>query len=440
MSEAHPYHTLEELRKLSTEALQMLWDSVPVERQRSYRDAYERELRAAGAEGSDRRERQIALELLRRYHDVALVPVGTRWARTPTRVQASARASDGYPTDNTESQQNTGRPSPKVVFALGGAVLLMVALVFLRPGRGENAAVMSTPTATPLLTTPTPLALDAADDVIGGGDSGRAVSYPITLQVSAGNDEPPRVWVVQRRTVRTSEWNYDPNPDTASFLSGMSVHPVIGIPYSEANAAWFDAISTGATFILQMNTGAILTYHFADKRTLRRSDTEFFRQIAPGLALLLIGETDETGLPTAERTLISADYPPEQELSRTGGLADVLALPTLSPVVPTAPVVPAPFAGLDAQVIAATYGNGAISIRLRLYNGSTTPILLTSNDIWLALGYTANPVGPHIPAENLAPFSLLPDQAANVNLVWAWNDEPFATLAVGDYRFGCQLQ
>src|SRR5690606_33775163 len=40
--------------------------------------------------------------------------------------------------------------------------------------------------------------------------------------------------------------------------------------------------------------------------------------VSPGLVLLLIGETDDDGLPTATRTLVTATYPPEQELSRDG--------------------------------------------------------------------------------------------------------------------------
>ena len=45
----------------------------------------------AGAVGSDVLEAQVAAELLRRYNDDALVPVGMRWARTPERVQVAAR-------------------------------------------------------------------------------------------------------------------------------------------------------------------------------------------------------------------------------------------------------------------------------------------------------------------------------------------------------------
>lgn len=39
-----------------------------------------------------------------------------------------------------------------------------------------------------------------------------------------------------------------------------------------------------------------------------------------------------------------------------------------------------------------------------------------------------NPPGPRTPAEGLARFDLLPDQAANVTLIWAWAGEPFGSL------------
>ena len=96
-----------------------------------------------------------------------------------------------------------------------------------------------------------------------------------------------RVWVVQRRAVAASQWNFDPDPDTASFLNGMSVRPVIGVPWSEDNATWFNEIRSGTTFTVQMNTGAILRYQFEQKSEVRRSDTEIFRQVSPGLVLLI---------------------------------------------------------------------------------------------------------------------------------------------------------
>ncbi|MBK8035393.1 MAG: hypothetical protein IPK17_39005, partial [Chloroflexi bacterium] len=226
-----------------------------------------------------------------------------------------------------------------MIAVLGALMFLMLAFLLLRGGDGtsgmaETTAEVDVTATLPPGITPTPLALEAQDEVIEGGDTSRAPFYPINLQISLPDQTVPRVWVVQRRAVRASEWNFDPNPDTASFLNGMSVRPVIGIPWSEDNAAWFAQISAGAEFRLQMNTGAILTFAFEDKRDVRRSDTGIFRQVNPGLVLLLLGETDAEGLPTGTRTLVTAIYPVEQELGRAGELIGALAQPVVA-VTPT---------------------------------------------------------------------------------------------------------
>jgi hypothetical protein len=318
------YHSIEELRGLSLSELHALWELVPTDRQRAYKAAYEREVRTAGAVGSDELERQVAAELLKRYDEAALVPVGSRWARTPGRVQEAAQQNVVLDAPEDEVRPASGKPSPKVMIAVGLAALLFFGLMFTRLLGGRSTSDVEvtpevSPTPTPLVSpTPTPLALEAQDDVIQGGDSGREVAYPVNLQVILPDGDAPRVWVVQRRRVQASEWRFDLNPDTASFVNGMSVRPVIGIPWSEENESYFDDIGEGASFLLTMNTGAVLRFEFDDRREVRRSETSIFRQVSPGLVLLLIGETDEDGLPTATRTLVTATYPPEQELSRDG--------------------------------------------------------------------------------------------------------------------------
>ena len=318
------YHSIEELRGLSLSDLHALWELVPTDRQRAYKAAYEREVRTAGAVGSDELERQVATELLKRYDEAALVPVGSRWARTPGRVQEAAQQNVVLDAPEDEVKPASGKPSPKVMLAVGVVAVLFFGLMFTRLLGGRSSDAIETtpeisPTPTPLVSpTPTPLALEAQDDVIQGGDSGREVAYPVNLQVILTDGDAPRVWVVQRRRVQASEWRFDLNPDTASFVNGMSVRPVIGIPWSEENESYFDDIGAGASFLLTMNTGAVLRFEFDDRREVRRSETSIFRQVSPGLVLLLIGETDEDGLPTATRTLVTATYPPEQELSRDG--------------------------------------------------------------------------------------------------------------------------
>jgi len=317
------YEPIEHLRKLSLNELQALWELVPTDRQRAYKAAYDREVRSAGAVGSDALERQVAAELLKRYDEAALVPVGARWARTPGRVQAAASQNVALDAPEDELKPASSKPSTKVVLVLGLLTLAgMGFLVTHLAGGGQSSMVTATPraslTPTPRVSpTPTPLALEDQDAVIQGGDSAREAAYPVSLQITA-DEAAPRVWVVQRRKVQASEWNFDPNPDTASFVSGMSVRPVIGIPWSEENAAFFSQIEAGTSFLLTMNTGAELRFVFDDKRQVRRSETSIFRQISPGLALLLIGERDSEGNPTAARTIVTAIYPPEQELSRDG--------------------------------------------------------------------------------------------------------------------------
>lgn len=444
MSEMLRYHTVEELRALSLDELRALWELVPTDRQRAYRAAYDREVKTAGAEGSDAKERKIALVLLKRYYESALVPIGLRWARAPRRVQAAAERGAGFDSLEDTTAAKVTKPSGKVLAVMGVLMIGMIALVLLR---GGGSSAETTPEADMTATlpggmTPTPLALEAQDEVIEGGDTSRAPFYPINLQITIPASGVPRVWVVQRRAVRASEWNFDSNPDTASYLNGMRVRPVIGIPWSEDNAAWFAQIAEGAEFRLQMNTGAILTFAFEDKREVRRSDTGIFRQVNPGLVLLLLGATDDEGLPTGTRTLVTAAYPTEQELGRMGELIGVPVQPviaiTLTPL-PTATPTPIPFIGLDVQIVSVTTSEGQITTRLRLYNGGAAPVPITPDDLWLALGYAENPPGPRLPAVGLIPFDLLPGQAADITLTWVWQDEPYASLGVGAWRFALQF-
>jgi hypothetical protein len=444
MNDNLTFHTVDELRGLPTEALTALWELVPTDRQKSYKAAYDGEVRAAGAAGSDILERQLSGELLRRYLETALVPVGSRWARTPTRVQTAAKQDDGLEISGTDTRQHP--PSFKLV-AIGGVIaLIFVGLIAIRLVGSRSPSVVAhtvIPSLTPTLRispTPTPLALEEQDAIVQSGDADRAAAYPVSLQISTGDDDAPRVWVVQRRTIRAAEWKFDDNSDTASFLSGMSVRPVIGIPYAPENAILFRHLETGSVFTITLNTGAVLTYKFATKRSVRRSETDIFRQIGPGLVLLLIGETDRDGLPTGTRTLVTGGYAPDQELSRTGELIDAGLLPPIeTTLVSTPTALPPRFAGVDVQIIAVTQTEGQMTTRLRVYNGGAGTLNLMPDDIWLSLGYAAEPPGPRIPSEGMSALNLLPGQAVDLTLVWPWASEPYASLGIGEYRFAIQF-
>jgi hypothetical protein len=452
MSEHLTYHTIEELRALSIEDLRALWELVPTDRQHRYQTVYQREVRTNGASGSDALEQQVVTALTQRYDEGALVPVGARWARTPARIQEAVK--DGQALVPPEAEFTPPATNRRqLALILGGAALFLVVFVFLLSTRGGDDAQPADTTGkhaanvTPTLRhtpSPTPIALEEQDVIIRDGVRDRAPAYPVNLQVLPVGQAQPRVFVVQRRKVAVSEWEYDANPDTASFIQGLSVRPVIGVPWSPENAALFESMGPGATFSIRLNTGAVQQFDFASKTEVSRSDTSAFRQIEPGLVLVLIGERDARGAPTATRLLVLATYPPEQELSRDDVLvADLMDLPvvgvTPTPPLPTATPLPARDL-LHVDVIAVETVAGRVAVRLRAYNAQPEPVDLRPDDFAIAFGYAPQPPGPWTTADGLETFTLLPGQAADLTLHWAWAGEPYAILRFGVYRYAVQLE
>lgn len=448
MSETLGYYTLDELNALSLLELAALWELVPTDRQRRYKTVYDREVKQAGAVGSDALEKNVTEELLNRYQTTALVPIGARWARTPTRIQQAVKSDADLVAPEAAEEQNRPKKPPVALLAGAGVAFLLMVL-FILPrlgGRGQQTAANATVTATMTLTatlgkspTPTPIALEQQDSVIQGGDSSRTVAFPVNLRVALPGASQPRVFVVQRRVIQTAEWNFDPNPDTASYIAGLTVRPVIGVPYSAENAALFRSMADGTTFTLQMNTGAALRFTFEQRLVVSRSDTGIFRQVGPGLVVALIGEHGLDGAPTATRIVITATYAPDQELARDGALTGLLPTiaPTLTPT--SSPTLP-PLSQLDVQVVGVETTPGHVTVRLRIFNGQPQPVHITSDTIWLAVGYAPEPSGPRVSAGSLVPFDLLPGQAADLSLSWVWAGEPYGSLSVGSYLYGITLR
>ncbi len=452
MSEHLAYHTVEDLRALSIGELRTLWELVPTDRQHRYQTIYQREVRTNGASGSDALEQQVVTALIQRYEDGALVPIGARWAKTPARIQEAVRQGEPLVAPETEhTPPASNRTQMAVIF--GGAALFLIffALILLARRSGDDpratGAADRSSYATPTLRytpSPTPIALEEQDVIIRDGVRDRAPAYPVNLQILPAGQTQPRLFVVQRRKVELSECQYDPNPDTASFIQALSVRPVIGVPWSEENETLFESLGPGATFNIRLNTGAVQQFEFASQTEVSRSDTSAFRQIEPGLVLVLIGERNNRGAPTAARRLVLATYPPEQELSRDNVLAsDLMDLPvvdvTPTPPMPTATPIPARDL-LHVDVISVETVEGRVTVRLRAYNGQSEPVDIRPEDLSLALGYEPQPPGPWTTAEGLEPFTLLPGQAVDLTLIWTWSGEPYATLRLGVYQYALQLE
>jgi hypothetical protein len=450
-SDVFTYHSVNELQAMELRDVQALWELVPTDRQRQYKVILDRFLRSQGAAGTDAAEMSAIRQILDKYyveeHMVPVLPTGDIWVKVPKQVREAAQNNVELARADIASEPAFRKP-PKGFLFLGAVCILalgvlMVRNISMRSSRNaDSVGTMSAstrPSITPIYSpTPTPLALQAQDEIIRSGDAGRAVSsiYPVNLRV-VQNTSQPRVFVVQRRSVMTTEWNYEDNPDTASYIAGLIVRPVLGIPWSTDNATLFEGMDTGTEFLLQMNTGSVQRFAFESQEVVSRSDTEMFRQNAPGLVLVLIGErNEETGEPTVNRMVVVARYAAEGELASgmvTGVELPQVATPTLTPAATLAP------RNLNVQLISVTTKDEVASFRLRIFNPRNDAVQLDGNAIAVVYGYEPRPVGPRVAAE-IQPFDLLPGQAVDLTVNMRWNEEPFAMLNVFDeYKFAIEF-
>ncbi|MFZ4829041.1 MAG: hypothetical protein ACOYLB_16955, partial [Phototrophicaceae bacterium] len=330
------FYELDELLSLSLTDLQTLWESVPTEEQTYLVKVFEREASKRQIV-EDHEEAQLARYFIEQYHRVALVPAGEVWLKVPSDVQQGYREALFAPSESATDVSE--RPASRST--VGGIprwfILLAIPMVclfiwtgvnllngedkpapatVLRPTFTPSPTVTPTPTRTPtpIPATATPFALSGFDQAIVAGERPRRDYYPVQLQVFPRAGDAPRVFIVQGHEIEVAEWRFDPHPDVVSWLGGMVVRPVLGVPFDEGNLTLFEGLNAESILVVTMNTGNVLQFVYEATHHVTRTDTHFFQQTAPGLVLVLIGETYADGIPTDLRYLVTARYPAEQEI------------------------------------------------------------------------------------------------------------------------------
>jgi hypothetical protein len=335
------YFEVTELDRMTLEQLQSLWESVPTEEQSYLVRVFERELNKRGVV-EDLDEVRTAQYFLTQYQEIGFVPAGEVWVKVPPGVRDHFKLPLSTALDEQEqSEVETSNPVksnsrlfPRWIVLLVIPFMCLLIFAVVRVATGANppsrrtTAMVITPspsptvTATPTLTptaippTATPFGLSGFDAAIISGERPDRDYYPVQLQVFTDRETPPRIFIVQQEEVGVAEWTYDPNPDIVSWLGGMVVRPVLGVPFSVSNHEMFLSLADDSVFVVSMNTGDVLQFVFDNRLEIRRSETNFFEQNAPGLVLVLMGQTFADGSPTDLRYLVQASYPEDQELGR----------------------------------------------------------------------------------------------------------------------------
>lgn len=324
------YHSPDAVEAMSLEEVEQLWDMVPTE-DRDYLLRRYRQLLKQNNISSDEQEIRLAEELLRRYQYEGLVPAGNQWVRINTTRRQQFRRGETATAAITEDDNQTFSWT-NLLIAGFGIFLLIFAVPRLLGNDEETVAVVAestvtaTPTATATLTpsplptitpipTATPIALVESDQFISAGDGRNREFFPVQLQVLPPDSTQPRVFVVQERAVELTEWEFDPNPDVASWISGTMIRPVFGIPYTPSTDEFLRSLTPGTQFIIRMNTGSELIYQYQSGNEISRENTAAFRQNTPGIVLVSIGEMNESELPTSERYIITGAYDSDSEIN-----------------------------------------------------------------------------------------------------------------------------
>lgn len=257
-----------------------------------------------------------------------------RWFKVSDRIRE--RLESGLPLEETQAEEKPG-VNLRVVIPAAAVVLTVICVLamLLRNTLGSDAVGEADMTATVEAEaaiaavnhgtpTPTPLALDDIDRPIRAGEDLRDY-YPVLLEI-APQDSAARVFPVQQREVEIAEWQFDPDPDVASAVLGLIVRPVLGIPYSAANASFLAGLVEGDAIQLRMSTGQTLLFSVSESERVSRQEVALFEQRQPGIAIVLLQE------PVGDRLVVYGRYTTAQETLSSAAAAGSPYQPQGAPV------------------------------------------------------------------------------------------------------------
>lgn len=327
-------YSLEEAAMLSDEALQQLADSLSDEQATLFQQALEQTLQEVYDSPLINEQQRLdgvhliidklqadqaifpgALVETPRGHKVKYFTGPRRQLLPPTPLAGSQAASSGSTAvDKPVRRIPTLTPQHLAMGAAAIGIGLCLIMGVIRssadkpPTTAELTATAVAATQMALVPpTPTPLALENIDRSISAGQDLRN-RYPVTLEIRPV-EAAARIFPVQQQTVDIAEWKYDSNPDIATSILGLLVHPVLGIPYTPSNQTFLDALKPGDAITLNMSTGQSLNFSVSDSRRVQREDLSIFAQTTPGIAIVLLNDVART------RLVVSGRYAAGQEIA-----------------------------------------------------------------------------------------------------------------------------
>jgi hypothetical protein len=213
-------------------------------------------------------------------------------------------------------------PQRRIILIGGAGGLIFLALVCAALGivlatraPSTPAAGRATPTLVPASQAPPPI-------ISGGGASvPLTLTAPSLLEIKGRKFEviPVEVvkgaWPYQHRTLRT---------DKAVWVYGTLINYVIGLEANSDNTTLLQSLTETDPIKMTTFSGKASSFRYSGRQWVTVDKTDVFRQIRPGMTLVLLGEKGDSRL-LVSATYVAADEvaPAGESAARVGTLVDV---------------------------------------------------------------------------------------------------------------------
>ncbi len=204
-------------------------------------------------------------------------------------------------------------PQRRLILIGGAGGLIFLALVCVALGIALASRSRSTPTAG--RATPAPLAGSPAPPPVISGPGG---SVPLTLTAPSLLQIKDRQFEVIPVEVTKGTWPYQPSTlrtDKAVWVYGTLINYVVGLEANSDNTTLLQGLTEADPIKLTTFSGKTSSFRYSGRQWVTVDKTDVFRQIRPGLTLVLLGEKGD------QRLVVSASYIAADEVAPAGEVA-----------------------------------------------------------------------------------------------------------------------
>jgi hypothetical protein len=186
-----------------------------------------------------------------------------------------------------------------ILFVVSGAVLLFIAVAILvylgLRGAGQPSAGTPTPTERMEPTAPeptttvfaSPVPEPSCEAIISSGDVEMSVALPVSLTVR-GTVRPVKPIVPQGDTAWAEAMTFSPERSgKALWVCGTVVNYVVGLEPTAENEELVRGLAPGDEVRLQLTSGAVLLFRFAERQDVAPGAESALAQREPRLTLVL---------------------------------------------------------------------------------------------------------------------------------------------------------